>query len=101
MIEDSSTKCSVGLVKEEICHKLSYVKKIGLINFKDIESLEKQILIKRSGIQAQNTTICYHQKHVLLVKYESYQTKCCDPFNTHKKSVKGIFRYTFNIYLNI
>ena len=37
MMEDSSTKCSVGLIKEEICHKLSYVKKIGLINFKDIE----------------------------------------------------------------
>ena len=37
MMEDSSTKCSVGLVKEEICHKLSYVKKIGLINFKDRE----------------------------------------------------------------
>ena len=52
MMEDSSSKCSVGLVKEEVCHKISYAKQIGLINFKDIESLERQIMLKRSGIQA-------------------------------------------------
>ena len=53
MMEDSSSKCSVGLVKDEICHKLTYIKQVGQINFKDIESLEKQIILKRSGIQAQ------------------------------------------------
>ena len=37
MMEDSSSKCSVGLVNEEVCHKITYAKQIGLINFKDIE----------------------------------------------------------------
>ena len=94
MMEDSSSKCSVGLVKDEICHKLTYIKQIGLVNFNDIESLEKQLIIKRSGIQAKIETICYHHKHLLLVKYESHQKTCCDPFQTHKKSIKGIFLST-------
>ena len=85
MMEDSSSKCSVGLVKEEVCHKITYAKQIGLINFKDIESLERQIMLKRSGIQAKIETICYHHKHLLLDKYESHQKTCCDPFQTSIK----------------
>ena len=37
MMDDSSSNCSVGLVKEEICHKQTYIKEIGVITFKDIE----------------------------------------------------------------
>ena len=96
-MEDSSSKCSVGLVKDEICHKLTQVKQIGVINFKDLESLEKEIILKRSGIQQHIETICYHHKHLLLVKYESCQTTCCDPFKIHKKSVKGIYCYIQHI----
>ena len=83
MMEDSSSKCSVGLIKDDICHKLTQVKLIGLINFKDLKRFEKEIILKRSGIQQEIETICYHHKYLLLVRY--------DPFQKHKKPVKGIY----------
>ena len=91
IMEDSSSKCSVGLIKDDICHKLTQVKLIGLINFKDLKRFEKEIILKRSGIQQEIETICYHHKYLLLVRYESFQTTCCDPFQIHKKPVKGIY----------
>ena len=77
MMDDSSSNCSVGLVKEEICHKQTYKTEIGLITFKDIESIEKQLIIARSGIQTPIEIICYHHKHLLLEKYEFHHKTCC------------------------
>ena len=90
MMADSSSNCSIGLAKEEICHKQTYVKKIGLIPFESIESIEKQLIVTRSGIQTPIETICYHHNHLLLEKYEGHQKTCCNPFQRHKDSVKGI-----------
>ena len=86
-----SSKCSVGITKEETCHKLSYVKTIGLVNFDQLNSEEKNIIKKRSEIKESIKTICYHHKRLLLVKYPQYQYTCCDPFHEHKKSIEGMF----------
>ena len=89
---DSSSNCSIGLAKEEICHKQTYVKKIGLIPFESIESIEKQLIVTRSGIQTPIETICYHHNHLLLEKYEGHQKKCCNPFQRHKDSVENYLK---------
>ena len=91
-----SSKCSIGLVKEEVCHKQTYIKEMGLINVEDIDIQDKQIIIKRSGIQAIIETICFHHKYLLLNKYEFLQKTCCDPFQEHKKSIKGIYYFNFH-----
>ena len=88
-----SSKCSVGTAKEENCHKLSYVKTIGLTNFNHLDDKEKKIINKRSEIKELISTICDHHKYLLMVKYPQYQYKCCDPFNAHKKSIKGTFPF--------
>ena len=61
MMAESSSKCSVGIAKEESCHKLCYIKQIGLLNFDQLESVEKSIIRKRCGIEEPIETICYHQ----------------------------------------
>jgi len=42
----------------------------------------------RSEINDGIATIYYHYKQTLLVKNETYQRACCDPFTLHKICVK-------------
>ena len=87
---DPSSRCSVGISKDEDCNKSSYVKETGLTNFDDLRSIEKSIIRKRSGIET-IATICYHHKYLLLVKYECHQFYCYNPFMKHKKSITHKF----------
>ena len=51
---------------------------------------EDQLLIKpRSGIDQPLTDICNHHEKYFLVKYVTFQYKCCNPLLVHKKQYKG------------
>ena len=85
-----SSRCSVGISKDEDCNKYSYVKETGLANFDDLRSIEKSIIRKRPRIET-IATICYHHIYLLLVKYECHQFYCCDPFMKHIEGIEFIY----------
>ena len=49
-------------------HKLSYTRKIGLMNFSEWETIKT----------------CFHHKKLLGKSFEERNTKCCKVFKTHK-----------------
>jgi len=86
-VSESIVNCTFGSISE--CHKLSYSRTCGFMNFADLSEDEKELLILRSGLDIQHekessTTICFHHKKVFLDRYESQQTSCFDPLQ--KKS---------------
>ena len=49
-----------------------------------------QLLVKlKSDIDQPLTDICNHHEKYFLVKYVTFQYKCCDPLLVHKKPCKG------------
>ena len=55
-----------------------------------INSQKDQLLIKlRSGTDQPLTDICNHHEKNFLVKYVTFQYKCCDPLLVQKKPCKG------------
>lgn len=84
-----------NFVKSSECHKLSYNRLCGLINFTDLTDIEKELVILRSGIQVENeasAVICFHHKKIFLDRFESQQTSCFDPLQQHKKHAKSALR---------
>ena len=84
-----ATQCSIGLAKEEECHKGSCMQDVGLIQFNDLDDTSKRLVKLRTGLSNEVTTLCHHHKQVLLNKYETYQRVCCNPFAIHSRPCKG------------
>ena len=86
----STLKCSVGVCLNEDCFKTTYSSQIGIKNINTF-SEEDQLLLKlRSGFDEQLKDVCNHHNKYLLVKYLTFQYKCCDPpLQVHKKPCKG------------
>ena len=71
------------------CHKTTYNSQTGSSHI-DMFAEEDQLLIKlRSDIDKPLTDICNHHEKYFLVKYVTFQSKCCDPLLVHKKPSKG------------
>ena len=101
-----TSKCSIGVYLNEECHKTTYNSQIGRrhsIFF--IFAEEDQLLIKlRSSIDQILTDICNHHEKYFLVKYVTFQYKCCDPLLAHKKPCKGediILLSVVNFFLTV
>ena len=85
----STSKCSIGVYLNEECHKTTYNSQIGSRHI-DMLAEEDQLLIKlRRGIDQPLTDICNQQEKYFLVKYVTFQYKCCDPLLVHEKPCKG------------
>ena len=84
--------CSIGKVLKEVCDKTTHTSKIGRRMFKDFSEEEIAVICKRSGFNVVTSDseldICFHHDNVFLEKYSRNQTKCCDPFTTHKSAAK-------------
>lgn len=86
-------QCSVGKFNETECHKLSYTQQTSLISVSLLEQSEVNILSLRSGVcSEQLITVCEHHKAFFLIKFESYQNFCIDPFQSHKKKITKSLR---------
>lgn len=80
--------CSVGQHCGTECHKKSYTKSVKIINVETLSDVEKRLISLRSGIDAEKfINICAHHKIYFLQKFETYQTFCFDPFQTHRKRI--------------
>lgn len=90
---DSEEVCSVGQHCGTECHKKSYTKSVKLINVELLSDIEKRLIILRSGVNNELfLSICAHHKTYFLNKFETYQTFCFDPFQTHKKRITKTLR---------
>jgi hypothetical protein len=89
----NSQKCSIGINLESECHLTTYTSLLGIEPFEDIIEYEREILMWRTGLSIINIkpTTCLHHKHVYLKRYTTKLTRCCNPFNTHNKTIKGIY----------
>ena len=93
----STSKCSVGVCLNEDCFKTTYNSQIGIKNINTF-SEEYQLLLKlRSGFDEQLKDVCNHHEKYLLVEYLTFQYKCCDPLQVHKKPCKGSTVFLFSV----
>ncbi|XP_065647864.1 ARL14 effector protein-like [Hydra vulgaris] len=84
-------RCSIGIIKKEICNKQTYVKSHDIKKVSSLNDVEKDLKISRSGIHFdENATVCLHHEYVYLKRYSTIHITCCDPFNSHNgKRRKG------------
>ena len=63
--------CHFGVQKNSPCHKLTYVKDVGVKTMEEHDSNEDEIKILklRSGLETLET-ICLHHEYVLLRRYQ-------------------------------
>jgi hypothetical protein len=63
---------------------------------KDYQTDKQEIILWRAGVEDGNVneehTICMFHEQAYFTKYESRQTKCCDPLKRHKRTVKSNLR---------
>ena len=90
-----SGKCSIGLHLNSECHKNTYTAKTEI---KIIEEENKDILHLRTKILKNNlNNICSHHHYQYQEYYSANIYKCCDPFNSHKKTQrKNLHIITFS-----
>ena len=66
-------------------HKLSYTRKIGLLNFSEWETIKTTYFWQTSIDPESNLkNICFHHKELFRKRFEERNNKCCNVFNTHK-----------------
>jgi len=82
-------KCYVGFETDDECHKKSFTSRIGLINAAELDDEEKELIALRAELKTSIETVCFHHKQFYLVKFMTYQDRCCDPFHSHKKPAHG------------
>ena len=82
--------CYVGVnSNNRECHKLSYSRKKGFKNVHDYDTEQLEILFLRADLQAPidfssiDNLVCYHHDILLMNKFETKQSYCCDPFSVH------------------
>ena len=85
-------KCSYGLISGDECHKKTYSKECKLKLINEFDSEQRELIYWRSGLSVinLNAKVCSHHEYWLLNQFEIQKKKCCDPFQNHKKAVKGI-----------
>ena len=93
---DELEKCNFGVVLNSKCHLLHYAKKSGLLQLKSLGQDEQNLLLIRTStsgcLNRDEATVCLHHKAVFLTLFHLLQhNKCCNPFDLHKKKVKGEF----------
>jgi hypothetical protein len=87
--------CFVGGQLNDACHLLVYCRKKGFLSITDLSDDDRQLLLWRTGIESQPSSlerICLHHEALFLSRYESIQKFCCDPFNVHTKRVTKSLR---------
>jgi len=84
--------CYIGSEKGESCHKTSLTKSIGFKEILDLDDSERELLLLRSGCKFIKGSICHHHFYFYLVRYESFQRVCCNPFQNHKRPAKSSLR---------
>ena len=89
---NDNERCSIGLINNEVCHKQTYVKSNDIKKISNLNDVEKDLIISRSGIEMdENATVCLHHEYVYLKRYSIIHITCCNPFNSHNgKRRKGI-----------
>ena len=66
-------------------HKLSYTRKIGLLNFSESETIKTTYFWQTCiGPESNLKNICFHHKELFGKRFEECNNKCCNVFNTHK-----------------
>lgn len=85
---DALSKCHIGESTETLCHKKTFVSKIGFKNLEDLclSENDKEMLslrTEKSIEDVQTGSICLHHIEVFLKKYEFLQRKCSDPLQKH------------------
>ena len=66
-------------------HKLSYTRKIGLLNFSEWETIKNTYFWQTCiGPESNVKNICFHHKKLFGKSFEEPNNKCCNVFNTHK-----------------
>ncbi|XP_063604198.1 ARL14 effector protein-like [Penaeus indicus] len=92
VIMEKMQQCSVGLERDDECHKKSFTSRVGLMNAAELDDEEKELIALRAEMKNSIDTACFHHKQFYLVKFMTYQDRCCDPFHSHKKPVHGSLR---------
>lgn len=89
-ISNVQSSCTVGRKLQEECHRTYYTRKSGLKQVASLEKKTQELLSWRANITfSLEDTVCLHHEALYLIRYESRQTSCCDPFKMHKKSVRS------------
>ena len=66
-------------------HKLSYTRKIGLLNFGEWETIKTPYFWQTCICPESNLkNICFHHKKLFRKRFEEPNDKCCNVLNTHK-----------------
>lgn len=89
--------CSVGNIHNDVCHKTVFTRTLGLKRLQELTDREKELLYWRVGCALSDMTntdftVCRHHEQMYLLRYESKQTACCDPFSKHADTVKASLR---------
>lgn len=77
--------------KGECYRKDSSTISIGMEGISELEA-DKQLVILSADLNDAEGNICHHHLQFYLVRLESFQRVCCDPFENHKKPIKGRLR---------
>ena len=80
--------------KKEECHESSIVKLKSLIPFSTFSQADEQKLLHQADFTDRKTevqTVCAHHKALMIDNYKVLQNNCCDPFETHKTTIKRNF----------
>ena len=88
---DENRQCTVGATMKDPCHKSTYCRRTGFKMIESLDSKVREVVFWTSGVSLLNidADICFHHEHVLTRRLPMSYTKCFDPFNVHKKEVKG------------
>ena len=66
-------------------HKLSYTRKIGLLNFSEWETIKTTYFWQTCiGPESNLKNICFHHKELFGKRFEERKNKCRNVFKTHK-----------------
>jgi hypothetical protein len=89
----SSDKCRVGVVVNSDCFKQHFTKSLDLIVLLDLPPDDQRVIKLRVNSEGVKT-ICAHHYAIYFEYYDTprfhYAKNCCDPFNKHKRVVRGI-----------
>ena len=77
--------CDFVIRLSDHCHKLSYTRKNGLLNFSEWETIKTTYFWQTCiGPESNLKNICFHHKELFGKRFEERNNKCCNVFNTHK-----------------
>ena len=91
---NSTIKCSISvLTNESDCCKKTYCRLTGMKSVEELSEEDIELVCWRSGVERTNLThLCFYHEQKFLKKYSKDITNCCNPFDVHDKSKKGIYQ---------